>query len=156
MKKGKIITFIVILVVLILIFNYTFKVLLPIKPVKLESESMSPAYAKGDILFYTKPISLEEGDVVIFSVTPRFDMIARIVEINEDGTYRTKGDNNEDSFRIGNNPQGLDETQIQEDQIYGKIKYKNNSYVLYIISYGIIILIALALTNPIYKKVSKK
>jgi signal peptidase len=156
MKRGKVITFIVTLVILVLLGNIIFRWVSPIKPVKLESESMSPAYEKGDVLFYKNPSSLNIGDVIIFKSNARFDMVARIAEINSDGTYRTKGDNNEKSLNPDNNLGGLDETQIQKTQIYGKIVFKSNPYVFSILSYGLQIVIALALTNPIYNKVNKK
>jgi len=54
------------------------------------------------------------GDVIVYSVPEQnFPIIHRIIKINEDGTYQTKGDNNFHQLPY--------EFSVREEQIHGKV-----------------------------------
>ena len=69
-------------------------------------------FNKGDIMILYSKKNIKLGDTIVFQGTASEPIIHRIIKLNKDGTYQTKGDNNPDSRR--------DEKQIQEDKIYGK------------------------------------
>jgi len=83
--------------------------------VAVESNSMSPFFWRGDILI-VKGVGEQElkiGDVIVFSVPGRqIPIVHRLVEVNQDTTYQTKGDANMDQHPW--------ETSIQFTQIKGK------------------------------------
>ena len=83
--------------------------------VAVESNSMSPTFNRGDILILrgipTGQISV--GDVVVFSVEEQpTPIVHRVIKINDDGTFKTRGDANSGSLAF--------ETQIEPSQIHGK------------------------------------
>ncbi len=69
-------------------------------------------FNKGDIVALHGYGNIEVGDIIVFKGSLPYPIIHRVVEINEDGTYQTKGDNNRDSRQ--------DELNISEEKIYGK------------------------------------
>jgi signal peptidase len=83
--------------------------------VAVESNSMIPTFQRGDILILqgTPSEDLKIGDIIVFSPeghdTP---IVHRIIKLNEDGTFQTKGDANARQLSF--------ETRIQPEQIYGK------------------------------------
>ncbi len=83
--------------------------------VAVESNSMVPTFYKGDILILQGVPSdqLSVGDIIVFSV-PSEDtpIVHRIVEVNPDGTFQTKGDANSKSIPY--------EKSIKASQIHGK------------------------------------
>jgi len=92
--------------------------------VAVESNSMIPAFHKGDILLisgisdksrYGEFISV--GDIIVFSVEERnTPIVHRVVEINPDGTFQTRGD--------ANRGQQLPfEKHIEPGQIHGKVVF---------------------------------
>lgn len=84
--------------------------------VAVESNSMVPEFYKGDMLVLqgTSQESLSVGDIIVFDPpaggTP---VVHRIVEINDDGTFQTKGD--------ANNGQLYYERNIGYEQIHGMV-----------------------------------
>lgn len=83
--------------------------------VAVESSSMVPTFNKGDILVLqgvpTGKASV--GDIIVFSVNEQeTPIVHRVVAINEDGTFRTKGDANSASLPF--------ETNINPSQIHGR------------------------------------
>ena len=83
--------------------------------VAVESNSMVPAFRRGDILVLQGVPSeqLVVGDVIVFSPGPwTTPIVHRIIEINDDGTFQTKGDANSGQLSF--------EKQIHPDQIHGK------------------------------------
>ncbi|MBU0898584.1 MAG: signal peptidase I [Nanoarchaeota archaeon] len=83
--------------------------------VAVESNSMVPTFSKGDILILhgvpTGQVSV--GDIIVFSVEDQSTPIVhRVINVNDDGTYKTKGDANSGSLSF--------ETSIQPSQIHGK------------------------------------
>ena len=89
--------------------------------VAVESNSMVPTFYQGDILIiqgvrnpseYTD--MLKVGDIIVFSVTGReIPIVHRIIEINPDNSYQTKGD--------ASTGQHSFEKHINPDQIHGKV-----------------------------------
>ena len=82
--------------------------------VAVESNSMEPTFYKGDILILQGVSSPKEADIIVFSVEGRTTPIVhRIIEINPDGTFQTKGDNNYGQLPF--------EKSISKSQIHGKV-----------------------------------
>lgn len=82
--------------------------------VAVESNSMVPTFNQGDILLLQGKDAYQKGDIIVFSptegVTP---IVHRIVVINVDGTYQTKGDANLNQLPF--------ERRIAENQIHGNV-----------------------------------
>jgi len=83
--------------------------------VAVESNSMVPTFQRGDILVL-QGIPADQliiGDIIVFSpesqTTP---IVHRIIEVNPDGTFQTKGDANTGQLSF--------EKKIDENQIHGK------------------------------------
>ncbi len=145
----KIFIFIFVLIFIITLVNIIFKfVPLPINPVRLVSTNMEPTYSKGDVLFYIKLDNFNVDDIIIHK-TDRSTIVGRIIELNEDGTYKAKGDNNPESYsQIG-------ETSINKKNVIGKVLFGVNGIIFYIISYATYIIIASFITNLIYLKIKR-
>ncbi|MCK5022945.1 MAG: signal peptidase I [Candidatus Aenigmarchaeota archaeon] len=89
--------------------------------VAVESNSMVPTFYQGDILIihgarnpsdYTDMLKI--GDIIVFSVDGReIPIVHRIIEINPDNSYQTKGD--------ASTGQHSFEKHINPDQIHGKV-----------------------------------
>lgn len=83
--------------------------------VAVESNSMIPTFQRGDILVLqgVPPKDLKIGDIIVFSPpgheTP---IVHRIIKINPDGTFQTKGDANTRQLEF--------EKRIESGQIHGK------------------------------------
>lgn len=85
--------------------------------VAVQSGSMEPTFYKGDLLLLVGADKgapdIKVGDVIVFShsfgTTP---VVHRVVEINKDGTYQTKGDANPGQLPY--------EKRISPDQVKGK------------------------------------
>ncbi len=73
-------------------------------------------FDKGDIMLVWGRFEPEIGDVIIFNANTQHPIIHRIVNIKDDGTIETKGDNN--------NAQLPMEKNIQEDAIIGKAVFR--------------------------------
>jgi signal peptidase len=83
--------------------------------VAVESYSMVPTFTKGDILVLqgTPVQNLKVGDIIVFSPSlQQTPVVHRIVEINTDGTFQTRGD--------ANNGQLPFEKSISASQVHGK------------------------------------
>ena len=83
--------------------------------VAVESNSMVPAFSQGDILVLqgVPASSLRVGEIIVFSPSPgQTPVVHRIITINPDGTFQTKGDNNNGELPF--------ERSIQASQIHGK------------------------------------
>jgi len=87
-------------------------------------------FSKGDILFMigANPDKLKVGDIIAFkSGTRNTPVIHRIIEIREENGERiftTIGDNNAKILTPSNNLFGIDEREIQEEQIVGKAVFR--------------------------------
>lgn len=82
--------------------------------VAVESNSMVPTFSQGDILVLqgTAAQNLKVGDIIVFSPGQQTPVVHRIIAINQDGTFQTKGD--------ANNGQLPFERSIAASQIHGK------------------------------------
>lgn len=97
------------------------------KPI-FEEFPLKNGFRKGDIIIVWGRFTPKVGDIIIFkpntgSKAPR-PIIHRIVEINSDGTYQTKGDHNSEQLTVANNIYKTDETHIGQEQIIGKAVFK--------------------------------
>lgn len=87
-------------------------------------------FSKGDILFIigANPDKLKIGDIILFkSGTGNTPVIHRIINIEEENGIRiftTMGDNNNQILTPSNNPQGVDERKITEEQLVGKAVFR--------------------------------
>lgn len=83
--------------------------------VAVESNSMVPTFYKGDILILqgVPADQLDVGDIIVFS-PPKQDIpvVHRIIDVNPDGTFQTKGDANPDQIWY--------EKSIKSSQVHGK------------------------------------
>jgi signal peptidase I len=82
----------------------------------INSWSVPTGFMIGDmpIVKGEKTNGYEVGDVVVYSVpAQKYPIIHRIIKINDDGTYQTKGDNNMDQLPY--------EFSIRDEQIFGKV-----------------------------------
>lgn len=89
---------------------------------------LKDGFRKGDVIIVWGRFTPKIGDIIVFkpnsdSIAPR-PIIHRIVKINEDGTYQTKGDHNEKQLTKDNNSYKTDETHITKEQIIGKAVVK--------------------------------
>lgn len=73
-------------------------------------------FNKGDIIALYGTNNINIGDIIVFKGTMPYPIIHRVVKINEDGTFQTKGDNNFASRE--------DEKYINKNNIYGKAYLK--------------------------------
>jgi signal peptidase len=84
--------------------------------VAVESNSMVPVFYKGDILVLRgmEPDALKVGDVIVYSVRGRdVPIVHRIVKINPDGSFQTKGDANSGQLDF--------EYYVGPDTVHGKV-----------------------------------
>lgn len=91
-------------------------------------------FNKGDILFAikAKPEKLKVGDIIMFDAGQNNPLIHRIIKIrkeNQEYIFSTIGDNNHQSFIATNNPLGIDEININENQLVGKAVFKIAPYL---------------------------
>jgi signal peptidase I len=81
---------------------------------EFHSFPFSNGFKKGDLPIVQGSDSYKVGDIIVFAVPGQpAPIIHRIVKINEDGTFQTKGDHNS-----GQNPYEL---SIAKNQIKGKV-----------------------------------
>lgn len=83
--------------------------------VAVESNSMVPTFYKGDLLILqgVSQENLGEGDIIVFIPDgSNRAIVHRIVEVNPDGTFQTKGDANANQLPF--------EKRISYSQIHGK------------------------------------
>lgn len=91
---------------------------------------LKKGFSKGDILFIVgvNPGKLKVGDIITFkSGTRNTPVIHRIIEIKEENgkrVFTTIGDNNAKVLVPDNNAGGVDEREIQEEQIMGKAVFR--------------------------------
>lgn len=112
LKKSDI-PFIVISVILILlVFGIG-----PFKMIGIETGSMTPALNVGDAVIIYKNCDvdkLEEKDIIAYKRDDGVTVIHRIIKVNSDGTFITKGDYNNVA----------DTLYVKKDQVEGKVKLR--------------------------------
>jgi signal peptidase I len=110
------IIFTVVIFALVITLPYVYSGLFPYF-FNIESNSMSPAINRYDLLFAKKVSfdNLKIGDIVMYSVQRGQPMIVhRIVNIDHDtGLFSTKGDNNSGQMAI--------EKNVSSDKIYAQV-----------------------------------
>ncbi len=148
-SKGKQIgIFIVVLVFLIVLMNVLVHFVSPVKPVRFVSWSMEPAYHYGDVLFYQRVPkgNYKVGDVIIYDAeasTAEEQIVVRIIEENDDGTFIVKGDANPGTL------EHLDQNNLRKEQIIGKVLFGMQWYIYYPVLYLILIIVALLITRRV-------
>jgi len=86
-----------------------------------EAFPIKNGFSKGDIFFVlgVKKSDIKVGDVILFmSGNKNRVIIHRVVNLNP---LETKGDNNALQFTKSNNAEQIDETNIKEEQIVGRV-----------------------------------
>ncbi|MBR9682759.1 MAG: signal peptidase I [Candidatus Aenigmarchaeota archaeon] len=79
------------------------------------SQSMVPTFYKGDLVFVTGSDDYSTGDIIVFDVgNKNYPIIHRVFSIEDDGSFRTKGDNNGFS----------DPWIVSKENIHGKASFK--------------------------------
>lgn len=80
----------------------------------INSWSIPTGFFVGDMPIVAGSNKYHVGDVIVYSVSAqKYPIIHRIIKINDDGTYQTKGDNN--------SLQAQYEFSVRTDQIHGKV-----------------------------------
>ena len=81
---------------------------------KIDSWPITGGFLVGDMPIIQGRDEYEVGDIVVYSVPGQsVPIIHRIIKINADGTYQTKGDNNMNQFPY--------ELKVGESQIHGEV-----------------------------------
>jgi signal peptidase I len=81
--------------------------------VAVESNSMVPTFSAGDILVLQGANDLKVGDIIVFSPgQDQTPVVHRIIALNPDGTFQTRGDANSGQLPF--------EYRIEPSQIHGK------------------------------------
>lgn len=94
------------------LFATSYANLIPqIKPLVVLSGSMEPAIKTGSVVFIQKSEDYKQGDIIAFSQGSSKNLITHRLISTENSTFQTKGDANEEA----------DRTQVQKDQIAGKV-----------------------------------
>lgn len=79
----------------------------------IESLPFSNGFSIGDMPIVKGCDSYKVGDIIVYDAGQSAPIIHRIIKINSDGSYQTKGDNNPS--------QNSYELSVKKDQIYGKV-----------------------------------
>ncbi len=101
----------------------------PMPIVAVMSESMIPAIYPGDAVVVCGFCNISKGDIIVFDAYRKgcrdafgrpitYPIIHRVIKVNEDGTFETKGDHN--LFQL---PNGC-ENKIPKKYVYGKALFK--------------------------------
>ncbi|MBO5530692.1 MAG: signal peptidase I [Bacilli bacterium] len=101
-----------VIILLLLVFGIG-----PYKIIGIKSESMTPRINKGDAVVIDKNIKKEDikvSDIVAYENDNKELIVHRIIKINKDGSYATKGDFNNTA----------DGRYIKFKNIVGKVKFK--------------------------------
>jgi len=90
-----------------------------IKPTVIYSESMSPEFAPGDLVFIEniEKTSIAEGDIIQYIGADKLSIIHRVIEVKNQGSgqcYVTKGDANTE----------IDPDPVMDDKVLGKAVFK--------------------------------
>ncbi len=84
---------------------------------EFQSFPLSSGLNKGDIVFVWGRANYTIGDTIIFQTIAKNPLIHRLIDASP---FATKGDHNEAQLSPSNNLNGIDETNIKEEQILGK------------------------------------
>jgi hypothetical protein len=143
-KKKLILVFIVLFIFLFLSFSVLTNFILPVKTSMISGNV--GRYSSEDILFYSESESYTINDYIIYRPTSKqVSIIAEIIEINSNGTFKVIGINPEPIEK-------LDQNNLKKEQIMGKIFYSMSMYIFYPIVITICIISAFILTHFILKK----
>ena len=89
----------------------------PVKLIGIETPSMTPKLKVGDAVVLDKTANkdkLKEKDIIAYENDEGVIVIHRIINVNSDGTFITKGDYNNTS----------DPLYVKKDQVVGKVMFK--------------------------------
>lgn len=82
----------------------------------IDSWPIKGGFSMGDMPIVKGEKTYKVGDVIVYSVnSERVPIIHRIVKINNDGSYQTKGDNNSNQIQY--------ELSVTKDQVHGKVLF---------------------------------
>jgi hypothetical protein len=144
-KTKKIVIFIEFFILLLMLFSVLTNFILPIKTSIISIDI--GRYTSGDILFYSESESYNINDYILYNPSSKeMIVIAEIIEINSDDTFKV----------IGADPEpkdDLDQNNLKQEQIIGKVIYSVSWYIYYPMVITIIIILSLILTYFIYKKI---
>lgn len=133
----KILKNIIILLVIIIILISSFIIVInkdkiTIKYLVIKSGSMYPTFDVGDIIIIKKENQYEVGDIITYNYYDKYLITHRIIDLDDDNIFITKGDNNNSE----------DEECVTIDNIVGKTIFIINREMKYfiIISINIVII----------------
>lgn len=94
--------------------------------VAVESYSMVPVFYKGDILVLQGmgPNDYQVGDIIVYTVPGRsVPVVHRVMKINPDGSYQTKGDANTGPIDFKDSYGNIiySEQHIDEENVHGRV-----------------------------------
>lgn len=111
-KKSDIPFVIGTIIIMLLVFGIG-----PYKMIGIKTESMTPAINAGDAVVIDKKCDkdkLKEEDIIAYKNDQGVLVIHRIIKVNSDGTFITKGDYNNVA----------DSLYVNKDQVQGKVKFR--------------------------------
>lgn len=133
----KILKNVIILLVIIIILISSFIIVInkdkiTIKYLVIKSGSMYPTFDVGDIIIIKKENRYEVGDIITYNYYDKYLITHRIIDLDDDNNFITKGDNNNSE----------DEECVTIDNIVGKTIFIINREMKYfiIISINIVII----------------
>lgn len=97
-------------VVLLLIMTVYVPPLFGLQVYEVGSGSMEPELKTGALVFVRQGQFIQEGDIIAFQLKGQACCVHRCIAVGEDGTYVTKGDNNDEP----------DVRPVSQEEIIGK------------------------------------
>jgi len=147
-KWKKTAIFFVLLLFLFVLSGVLMNFILPVKTSMISGDV--GRYNNGDILFYSESESYTVSDFILYRPSSsQSTLVAEIVEINTDGTFKV----------IGTDPEpidDLDQNSLHKRQIIGKVIASTSPYIFYPIILLINLFLAFILTSFISKKMKRK
>jgi hypothetical protein len=145
-KTKKIAIFIILVFFILIIAQVLMNSVLPVKSC-ITSISVGKLNS-GDVLFYSESKSYSINDYITYKpASKQVNYIAEIIEINPDGTFKVISGTNPDPIIQ------LEQNNLKQEQIIGKVIYSISMYILYPILITIAIILAFVLTHFISKKI---
>ncbi len=86
MKKSDIAIILIIALIYVIMFSNI------VQSASVEGVSMYPVFQNGALTFYTQPVNVQVGNIIIYR-SPYYDnyVIHRVIRINQDNSYVTQG-----------------------------------------------------------------
>jgi hypothetical protein len=147
-KMKKFTIFIALFILIFILFSLMMNLILPVKT-SMISENIG-RYNSGDILFHIESEAYTINDYILYRPSSKQStLVAKIVEINLDNTFKVIGTNTEPI-------DDLDQNNLKQEQIIGKVIFSTSMYIFYPVIISITLTLSYFLTRFISKKIKKK